>query len=346
MKAKRCSNIELLRVIAMCMIIGLHFFSYCKMADADIASAPKGNMFYHIAESLCICGVNLFVLITGYFSVNHDVLKLRKIANLFIDVAFWGSIGFILSYVFGWEAASLKRYIQIVIPYLWGYRWFVTAYIILLLLIPYINKCLQNISREGHRILLIIFTILFCIWPSFLPSPPVDNFGYGFVHFVYLYIIASYIKIYVNKYPLPSLCLVLYVVFTFSIYILVHFHIVNTGWAYNNLFVVLQSVSLFLCFVRINIDSKVINILASCTFGIFLIHTDSFWGKLIYGYVFQSKNAILSGDYVFMTIIFISCIISFYIMAFALEYIKQFVFRHTVDRLLSKNKTLNKRISI
>lgn len=331
------------------MIIGLHYFSYCNMKSDVMKSTPEITTFYQIAESLCICGVNLFVLITGYFSVNQDTLKLKKIANLILDVAFWGSVGFLLAYIVGGESASLIKYIKIIIPYLWGYRWFVTAYIVLLLLIPFINKSLHNIGKYEHKILLVIFTIIFCIWPSFLPSPPIDDFGYGFVHFVYLYLISSYIRLYivVDKYLyLPYLCGFLYLTFSFIIYIIVHFHITNTGWAYNNLFVVLQAVSLFMCFLRIKVDSRIINVLASCTFGVFLIHTDGFWGKLIYGDLFQSRQVLMSGDYIYMSITFISCIISFYFFAFALESIKQLIFRYSFDRMLSKSTLLNKTISI
>lgn len=301
--------------------------------------------FYHVLESICICGVNLFILITGYFSVPQDTIKIRKIVNLLMDVAFWGTVGFLIAYIIGWGDLDIRRYIKIILPYFWGNRWFVSAYIILLLLIPFINRCLWNIGRKEHRVLIIIFTLLFCFWPSFMPSPFLDDYGYGFVHFTYMYLIASYMRIHITQFPRKITCLALFLFMSVVVCLITYFHLLGTGWAYNNLFVVLEAVALFLLFLQLELDSKFINILASCAFGVFLIHTDGFFSKLVYGSVFKAPDMV-SDNILYFVVDVLACIPFFYLFGFALEYMKQNVFKCTVDRLLSKISILNKIISI
>lgn len=87
----RNSSIELYRILAMEMIITLHFFSAAQ-AGGQFAEGSAGYYLYHIAESACICGVNMFVLITGYFAGSKREVEINKILKLCIDVAFWGGV--------------------------------------------------------------------------------------------------------------------------------------------------------------------------------------------------------------------------------------------------------------
>ena len=196
-KTERQSNIELLRIIAMLMIVGLHFWGFAKVSKGYVMTNSDNNLIFDIMESFCICGVNIFVLITGYFSSNTVTINFQKICSLLIDVAFWGTLGLIVSMFLWSESFDIVKWIKIVIPYFWKSRWFVEAYIILVVLIPFLNKCINTISKKSHLILIITLLLLFSIWPTFLPNPPIDDYGYGFIHFITLYVIAIWIRRYV-----------------------------------------------------------------------------------------------------------------------------------------------------
>ena len=205
--------------------------------------------------------------------------------------------------------------------------------------------CINSISNKSHAILIIIFTIIFSIWPSFLPSPPIDNYGYDFIHFIYLYLIASYIRLYSPRQRPLYIFLGAYIIFSCIVFTCSYFRLTGTSWAYNNIFVVLQAISLFLFFLQLNFSSRIINIIASCTFGVFLIHTDLFFGKLIYDNLFNApyyKNA--SANIFILN--FLVCIPSFFIIAFILEYIKQFIFDYSINRYLKKIGIINKILTI
>lgn len=139
----RQSNFELLRIIAMCMIIGLHYYGFYD-ASSTIPYPSNNYTIFQLNESFCICGVNLFILISGYFSCKkQNFIDIRKICNLLIDVIFWGSLGFLIACFFSQREFDLKDLIKTTIPYFWGGRWFVKAYIILLFFIPFLNICIH-----------------------------------------------------------------------------------------------------------------------------------------------------------------------------------------------------------
>ena len=93
-RAKRQSNIELLRIIAACGVIILHYNN--PNIGGGFAAVNDGSINQGILtffESLSICAVNLYVLISGYFmrdSMKRDFLKpVELIAQLIIiELAF------------------------------------------------------------------------------------------------------------------------------------------------------------------------------------------------------------------------------------------------------------------
>ena len=68
---KRESNIELLRIVAMLLVLFLHanYFSLGKVESIDIQSDLFGSFVKSFTEALCIICVNVFVLISGWFGI-------------------------------------------------------------------------------------------------------------------------------------------------------------------------------------------------------------------------------------------------------------------------------------
>ena len=73
----RDSNIELLRLLAGCAVIILH---YNFLGDGGAVSQSVGVNYYFllILEIICATAVNIFILITGYFNCSHLGLKSLK----------------------------------------------------------------------------------------------------------------------------------------------------------------------------------------------------------------------------------------------------------------------------
>ena len=69
MNKQRLSNIELLRIIAMFMILTVHAdYWLLGIPTLEDICISKVSVFTRILiEQLCVVGVNVFVLITGWF---------------------------------------------------------------------------------------------------------------------------------------------------------------------------------------------------------------------------------------------------------------------------------------
>ena len=67
MLKKREANFELLRIIAMFMIITLHYLYKGGLLTEYVEIGKIDEMLYWLLECICAISVNVFVLITGYF---------------------------------------------------------------------------------------------------------------------------------------------------------------------------------------------------------------------------------------------------------------------------------------
>lgn len=334
MKAKqRISNMELLRIIAMMMIISLHQNG---TVDALASLKPGGTNYYlsHIAESFSICAVNCYVLISGYFMIGKREAPVKKCLHLLVDVAFWGLLGYGCAFLLWGETAGIKEIVVAILPYIKGQRWFVRDYIILVLLAPFLNVCLNRLSKYQYRILVALLLLIFSVWPSFFPNPPIDDYGFSCVHFIHLYVLAGYLKLHMCQVPKKIVCVACYLGSVILIYGSA-LQGVGYAYAYNYLFVMTASVSMFLFFRGLTIQSTVINVLAAGVFDVFMIHTTGFFADLVYIKIFHADTA-LQGDGIPYLVGLISCPLVFYLFSIVLATVKRGLFRVSMDKWLER----------
>ena len=101
---KRNSNFELLRIIAMVMIVSLHTLGHGGGLNNTTVNSIN-FIFNHILESLSIVAVNIFILISGYFGIKSYSSVKSKISLLYKQMIFYSIIiGFI-----GFFTASFNK---------------------------------------------------------------------------------------------------------------------------------------------------------------------------------------------------------------------------------------------
>lgn len=71
-------------MVSMIMVLCLHINTDLTMTQGIELSYFCKNILY-IIESLAIVAVNCFILISGYFSVTSDRLKVRRIFDMILD---------------------------------------------------------------------------------------------------------------------------------------------------------------------------------------------------------------------------------------------------------------------
>lgn len=317
----RKSNFELLRIVAILMIIGLHYLNG-SMGGA-LSHVIKGEFNYYIAnliESFCIIGVNLFVLTTGYFNINKKSIDFRKLF-LLIGVAYcYGLLFYALNLRFSYDSFNLKQLILAINPFLSGGYWFIKYYVILNLLAPFINVLMDNLTKVLKLYLISILLILFSIWPSFLPYAPVTNGGYGLMHFILMYILGAYIRTYgIFNYGKYTYFLI-YVCCGFITFL---FSIAGWGtrWSYDFIFNIIGSTALFIVFSKIDIQSSKINYLSKFTFNVYLIHFSSFMINFLYHGILKCQNYYNSPWFIFHLLV---SVVIIYLVSIGIDIISKF----------------------
>ena len=199
--SKRQANFELLRIVAMLMIISLHYLVKGGIA-APFPFAAKENpvgVFAWLVEAFCIVAVNCYVLLSGYF-LSESGWKPGRIGTLLCQVLFYSLLIPVFLLAFG--AASVSRpdvydWIGFVFPLGMEHYWFATAYLVMYLFAPFLAAGMEKIDKRELQILLVFLLAFFSLEKTILPVRLVtDRYGYDFGWFLCLAAVAGYIRKY------------------------------------------------------------------------------------------------------------------------------------------------------
>lgn len=252
-QSARNGNIDILRLLAMFMVVFQHLVTHSHLFDL----LQPGTVDWYIWRLLytgTIVAVNCFVLITGYFSVQGSYKKV-KVFKLWGKTLFYSVA---ISVVFlGLGEIGLRKVAKSFLPVVTKEYWFITVYLALYLLSPYINRCLQNLSKSEFRSLMITMTCLFVVWNSVMPrwSTLDDTGGFGLLWFVYLYVLGAFLamefdikKIKRWTYLIGYLLFIGIIVLIKTLFMKMGFEALSDAWyGYNTIFVLGAAVCLF-CF--------------------------------------------------------------------------------------------------
>lgn len=278
-QSKRLLNIELLRIIAMFMVLNLHanFLSFKNpsLAIEGINSIIARDLW----ESLCLCAVNVFVMISGWFGIKFSI---RGFANFMWQVFY---IVCLLSLVniFILHEPINHKIILMPLGLYGGGGWFVPAYIFLYLIAPALNLLVEHTPRKTLRLILIVFFILETIWGMTNPS---DFFqaGYSPTSFIGLYLLAAFLRR-SNKRIKSSSAFILYLICTLAVASILIFETITSNtilgffYSYASILVIAAAAFLLLSFTGLQESAfhkrpweKIIPWLSTSCFAVYLLH--------------------------------------------------------------------------
>ena len=267
----------------MLMIIGHHIYRHGKF-DFPISIITVNKLWTQFLVIGGNLGNNIFVFISGYFLVKSCGVKWHKLFNLWLKTFFWAVLIYGLFIFFGMEHPTIKTAVRVMMPITHPANWFISTYFVMYLIHPYVNILLRSFTRGEYRKFLASVFIYWSIIPMFTKS----NFqGSSLVNFICLYSLAGYIKLWADDFGNRK-----YVIFG-AIFALVNFFLVilvdlaamkNEYFAiYTEYFLgmlmpftVLSSLCIFIGFKHFNISSRAVNIAASATLGVYLLHENEF----------------------------------------------------------------------
>lgn len=365
-QSERQSNFELLRIIAMLMVILVHYAGHgggrlVPLLDTGITYnlgfyftgwfQKTQAMFLNIGGQI---GVNVFVLVGGYF-LSGTTFKTERLLKSLAQVFFYSiTMAYILSAI-GIVDISAVHIKNIFLPFLTNQYWFATSYILLYLVSPFLNIFIKNATQKQFLWLLAVLILMSSVVPSILN---IDNISY--MWFAVLYFAAAYIR----KYDLPFLkkplaALAAYAAVYLGIFaatIWRHLTYPGTVEAKDfiadkmtnsyRIWIFAASVLLFLSFKNLKIkNSRIINALSGTTFGIYLIHDNTYlrlylWNNIIKTYRYFYNNYYIFYALLTALVIFLACSAIDFLRLYLLEKPLFWCYRRIVKEIKDKNVPL------
>tara|TARA_R110000744_G_scaffold109639_1_gene207136 strand:- start:882 stop:1898 length:1017 start_codon:yes stop_codon:yes gene_type:complete len=244
-------------------------------------------------------GVNLFVMITGYFMIKSNI-KLNSVIKLVSQTWFYSVLFFFINQYFQIVPVGGLIILKSFLPIIFNSYWFITSFVVLFLLIPYLNILINNLDQKQYLVLLMSLIVLNVLIPI--------NLGFGSVDwFIFLYVLGGYISLYPKLFSKNGLVyLNVFFISYFGIFvtIIILDYLRFTSPLYfiseNSPFILICSISLFSFFKNVTIkNSSVINTMASSVFGIYLIHDNIILRSYIWENVFKNREY-LNSEYLIL----------------------------------------------
>lgn len=326
-KPARNSAIELLRIVAMLIIIAFHGHMHSWLDKLDLQQVPEvvtNNMYNaNILFSYFVgwggdLGNTIFILITGYFMINRKV-NYPKLILLLVTMLFYSWLIFIMVYVFMpqiYVTFTSKEILKGIAPILFGENWFVSCYIIFFCFVPYLNGFLKSLDKNKYLLLLLMVFVFFVL----LPTVKIKTYfnSAEIVYFAFVYAIGVYIRLYFkdkinneyhNKYR--NICLLILLLTLISISTLEIIGIVTNkvvfikqSQYFVKLFSIPLAVAMFLSFATMKpFFNRYVNIVAGTVLGVYLIHENIFLRRIIWDYILPNVDYIMSNWYVLFYIV-------------------------------------------
>ena len=217
--------------------------------------------------------VNCFVLISGYFLINAR-FKSERILRTFIETVFYTcTITVALYFVGKANVYDIAKSIMPIAPTKFAY-WFVTNYLAVLLLSPFISKLCCSISKKQYQILLISLLLISSKLIIVFPFGELFGDSFSLLWMITVFITGGYLRLHTPKFNywgFATLCLLV-------LYNLCNIYGQGTiCLGYNSLITYTVAITTFMWFKDIKITNngfiaKTTTFISPHVFAAYLIH--------------------------------------------------------------------------
>ena len=199
LKAQRNSNIELLRIIAMLMIVAHHYALYGLSAEY-LVDGPN-RWLTSLLFSYGKTGVNIFILITGYYMVNMN-FSIKRPLKIMGQVWFYSLLMLLVCLRIPAVSEQIGRnqMLAALFPISSNEYWFATQYVLLLAVSPFLNRFAHSVGEKQLTlcvIVLVIFnSVIPCMFAALSGNMDTVPFYSQPVWFAALYLMAARVRLY------------------------------------------------------------------------------------------------------------------------------------------------------
>jgi surface polysaccharide O-acyltransferase-like enzyme len=301
-KSARNSSFEIMRLLAMFMIVYEHCMGAISLHTNDVLSAID-NLSW-LCEAFTICSVNLFFLLTGYFASSKS-FKVGKTAYVWGKTIFYSLVIYLLAVAVGADSFTVKKAVSYACPIFTRKYWFMQVYIVLIILSPYIMTSVEQLTMKKHLTLVCILLVFFSLHQTFIPVSRTLDYtqGYGIIWAVVLLIVGNFLNkwggAFIKKIP-AAVFLAGYVFIALCMFAsnvaIIKFDIAqgvtsrNNFYQYNSISTLAESLCLFCFFAKLSMggwSSRIVNRISASALAVYLIAghpllLGSIWSKIFH----------------------------------------------------------------
>ena len=283
LNTKRQSNIELLRILAMMLIMVGHCYVrfHPLPQEGAMADSPLTSFLDVMLSCITTTGVGIFIAISGWFGIKFKTQGLAKYLFM-VFFTLWALYGIALAlHLSEFNLSGLKT----CMGFYEGY-WFVLGYLGLYLITPLLNTFIEHATKKELQIVLLSY-YLFQSYISWLSGWYDYYNGYSIFLFAGIYLTAAYLRRYpvdwMDKYA-PQLWVATILLMT----VIAYLSLWGLGFAGrqirdDNPLAIIASILLVITFSKLKFQNRLVNWLAASCFAVYLIH----YSPYVYPYLIQ-----------------------------------------------------------
>lgn len=297
----RQSGIELLRILAMMLIIMHHLIYFSCGQKIEVPFSSGREVLFAGFCGFGKVGVAIFFLITGYFLYGKkSAPKPKRVIPIIRQALFYLLLAIILSLLLFPDKMKLSfplsglplSFTQIFTA---GCYWFIGAYALFMLLSPQIKKMLDSLSDRDLTKLCLVIVLTVTVGSEIMR---LTSTGVGITFFTFPSVITYTLIGYtirrrekdIKSCKWAVLALLAGAFLIMLTPVIAHFY-ANRGWGdETGLFsrdqasgTLLMSVGALIIFSRMKWKNRAINYIASTTLGVYLAHNNPFVSYMVLG---------------------------------------------------------------
>lgn len=290
-KIKRNSSIELLKILAIFIIVFSHAMpdgdlGQCKSYNSAInLSVATNNIQFIIlgfVHNMGQIGNDIFLICSAWFLIESESTKLNKIVQMVLS-CFCISVLMLILFTFLGYRFGITYYIKQFLPVTFANSWFLTCYLLLYSIHPLLNIIINKIEQKKLLLIVCMFVLLYCI-ESFILEERLFFYS-DFIGFCGIYFLVAYMKKYMayahNRLKIGILACLIGIIGWLvqnlvTNYMGLYFNLFSDKVQLWNKFInpcyILIAIGLFITFKNYKFYSKIINYISSLSLLVYMIH--------------------------------------------------------------------------
>lgn len=276
---KRESNFELLRIIAMLMVLVLHadFQALGSPSRGDIISSPITSTLKVFFEMASVVAVNVFILISGWFGIRPTIKGFSKFVFQYLFFAIGVYAVIILLGKTNFSIGELANCLALTPD---NTYWFIPSYMCLYLFSPVLNAFINTVGKKTHIYVVLAFYAFQTVYSFLGGGASFLEKGYSAMSFMGLYLLAAFVRRYIDvrRYKRTGF-LIAYILATMiltAIWMATRMHNINVInsrlLSYSNPLVIISAISLLMVFSKVKFTCATINKVSASCFAVYLLH--------------------------------------------------------------------------